>query len=58
MNQNCKITMIHRDCGGLVFHDSMYKGESFIDLACIICGRRWHVTRSNALARLITDGCK
>jgi hypothetical protein len=56
MSQRNKLTMRHKDCGGLVFHDSMYKGESFIDLACIVCGKRWHVARKNALARLIIDG--
>lgn len=38
-----------------MFFDSMFVNESFIDLSCIICGKRWHVSRANPLAKLLLD---
>lgn len=36
-----------------MFHDSLFENETFIDLACLMCGRRRHVPKSNPLARLV-----
>jgi hypothetical protein len=47
------MTLTHNECGGKVLLDLMYKGETFIDLSCMTCGKRWHIPKNNALASLI-----
>ena len=43
--------VIHcKDCGGFVYYDSMYKGDKFLDLACLMCGRRWFIDTNDKLA--------
>lgn len=33
--------------------DVVYKNESFIDLACLTCGKRWHTPKRNPLAQYV-----
>lgn len=33
--------------------DAMFRNENFIDLSCMMCGKRWHVPKRNPLARLL-----
>jgi len=33
--------------------DLMYKNENFIDLSCLTCGKRWHVSKNNPLVRFL-----
>ena len=40
-------------CGGLVYHDTMFENESFIDLSCLMCGKRWHIRLDHVVARLV-----
>lgn len=44
---NCK------KCRGLVYPDTMYINESFVDLSCMMCGKRWFVNKSTPLGRYI-----
>lgn len=32
-------------CGGRVFIDAMYQNDTFIDLSCIMCGKRWFIKK-------------
>lgn len=43
-------------CGGFIYHDSLYRGETHVDFACIMCGKRWFIKKSNALVRYIFEG--
>lgn len=45
-----------RKCGGFVYHDSMYKSESYVDLSCLMCGKRWFIKKNNPLVRYLAHG--
>jgi hypothetical protein len=47
--------MYCRKCDGPVYHDRMYNNDSFIDLSCLMCGKRWHLKKDHVLARLILE---
>ena len=50
--------MYCKKCDGVVYHDSMYKNDSFIDLACMTCGKRWFVKKGSSLGRYVLDAKK
>jgi DNA-directed RNA polymerase subunit RPC12/RpoP len=45
--------MYCKKCGGQVYHDSMYENESFVDFACVMCGKRWFVKKSSPFVRAV-----
>ena len=50
--------MYCRRCEGVVYHDSMYKNETFVDLACMSCGKRWFVNKATVLGRYVLNATK
>jgi len=42
-----------KKCAGVVYPDTMYANETFIDLSCMMCGKRWHINKSSALGRYV-----
>jgi hypothetical protein len=42
-----------KKCGGHIYADTMYVNETFIDLSCFMCGKRWHITKRSPLGRYI-----
>jgi hypothetical protein len=42
-----------KKCGGLVYADTMYANETFTDLSCLMCGKRWHIKKSTPLGRYV-----
>lgn len=42
-----------KKCGGIVYVDKMYDNESFVDTACIMCGKRWHIKKASPLGRFL-----
>lgn len=47
--------MYCKKCGGNVYHDNMYVNDSFIDLSCLMCGKRWHVDKKSVLGKAVLD---
>lgn len=54
--------MFCKKCNGRVFVDRMFTGKSKkskdsegnnIELACIMCGKRWTLSKENALAKCL-----
>ena len=48
--------MYCKKCGGQVYHDAMFKNDSFVDLACLMCGKRWFVKNSSPIVRTFVYG--
>jgi len=44
-----------KKCNGQVFVDSMYQNDSFIDIACIMCGKRWHVEKKSPFGGVLRN---
>jgi hypothetical protein len=42
-----------KKCSGPVYVDIMYDNETFVDVACFMCGKRWHITKRSVLGRYI-----
>lgn len=42
-------------CAGRVYWDKMYDNPTYIDLACLGCGKRWFVKKDSVLARKIIE---
>lgn len=39
-------------CGGNVFYDAAFSDNSFLELFCLRCGKRWHLDKEkNPLAK-------
>jgi DNA-directed RNA polymerase subunit RPC12/RpoP len=48
--------MYCKKCGGQVYHDAMYDNDSFVDISCLMCGKRWFVKKSSPFARVFIYG--
>jgi len=33
--------------------DTFYDGESFFDLSCLTCAKRWHIKKKSALGKYV-----
>jgi len=42
-----------KKCAGVVYIDKMYDNESFLDTACLMCGKRWHIKKSSTFGRVL-----
>jgi hypothetical protein len=42
-----------KKCDGIVYIDTMYDNDGFIDTACFMCGKRWHIKKASALGRFL-----
>lgn len=42
-----------KKCGGVAYIDKMYDNESFVDVACIMCGKRWHIKKASSFGRFL-----
>jgi hypothetical protein len=50
--------MYCKKCGGHVYHDSLYQNETFVDLSCLMCGKRWHIPKSSPLGQRVLNAEK